>query len=452
MPISARSFLRSQLIFLAVGLLALTSIVAVAFWLGGRSTEISAETLAARDLKTTAVELRASVQRAESSQRGFLYTGNEVYLAPYDLAKVETQRGLAALPPRLTTYPALGPAMDKLAAVVDAKFAEMDESIDLLRHRQSAAALDLILTNRGKALMDEANVYLTGINLAADQRIQTLVGEQTANAGWQRLVSIVGALIAIAAAAGALITIFRYASDLATTRDALATANAQLEGKVAARTADLAKSAEEMRAAKDRAELLLHEVNHRVANSLAMVSSLVGLQASQSADAGTKTALGETQSRIQAVALVHRQLYASGDVAEVALDEYLRSVLDQLQSALSDGNRIALSYRLEPLSLKTDASINLGVIAAEWVMNATKYAYPDQHGEVRVTLVATDDGKAVLSVDDDGVGRGDGPAKGTGLGSRIVKAMARSLNAEVEYLDSAPGLSARLAFPLATVS
>lgn len=196
----------------------------------------------------------------------------------------------------------------------------------------------------------------------------------------------------------------------------------------------------------------MHEVNHRVANSLAMVSSLVGLQANQSQDGATRAALGETQSRIQAVALVHQQLYASGSVSEVALDDYLRTVLDQFQSAMGDGRRIALSYRLEPLSLKTDATLNLGVIAAEWVMNAAKYAYPGRSGEVRVTLAATDGGRALLAVEDDGIGRGDGPAKGTGLGSRIVKAMARSLNAEVEYIDRGPGLTARLAFPLTPAS
>ena len=451
MPISARTFVRSQIAFFAIGLLALAAIVAVAFWLGERSSELANDTLAARDLKTAAVELRAAVQRAESSERGFLYTSNEVYLAPYDLAKVEAQRGLAALPDRLETYPALAAATGRLVAVVEAKFAEMDEAILLARDDQSAAALDLVLTNRGKALMDEANVYITGLTLASDERLSMLVTEQAANAGWQRLVAIIGALVAIAAAAAALVTIMRYAQDLYKARDALTAANAELETKVAARTADLARSTDEMRAAKDRAELLMHEVNHRVANSLAMVSSLVGLQANAIGDSATKAVLAETQARIHAVALVHQKLYTSGDVVEVALDDYLRSVLDQFQVSMGEDSRITLSYQLEPISFKTDASINLGVIAAEWVMNAAKYAYPDRPGEVRVTLSALPDGKAMLAVEDDGVGRGDGAAKGTGLGSRIVKAMARSLNADVEYRERKPGLSARLAFPLAAV-
>lgn len=449
MPITARAFVRSQILFVAVGLLALAAIVGVAFWLGERSGEIAGEILAARDLKTASVELGALVQRAESSQRGYLFTNNEVYLAPYDLAKASALRGIEALPSRLTPYPEMAPAVERLARVLADKFAEMDETIGLTRARNTDAALDLVLTNRGKALMDEANVHITGLSLAADNRLASLVAEQTDNTLWQRLVSVVGALVAVASAAAARVTIMRYAGELARARDSLTAANTQLETKVASRTADLAKSTEEMRAAKDRAEMLVHEVNHRVANSLAMVSSLVGLQANAIGDAATKAVLAETQSRIRAISLVHQRLYSSGDVAEVALDDYLRSVLDEFQSTIGADNRISLSYRLEPISLRTDASINLGVIAAEWVMNAAKYAYPDQAGEVRVTLSRLQEGSVLLSVEDDGVGRGDGPAKGTGLGSRIVKAMAASMRGSIEYVDRSPGLSARLAFPLA---
>lgn len=451
MPISARAFVRSQVLFLVVGLLALAAIVLVAWWLGERSGEIADEILDARDLKTASVELGALLQRAESSQRGFLYTGNEVYLAPYDLAKASALRGVSELPSRLANYPDMMAAAEQLSRVFADKFLEMDQTITLTRARDTDAALDLVLTNRGKALTDEANVYITGLSLAADNRLASLVKEQTDNTLWQRLVSIAAALVAIAAASAALVTIFRYAGELARARDLLTTANAQLESKVASRTMDLAKSAEEMRAAKDRAELLLHEVNHRVANSLAMVSSLVGLQANAIGDGATKAVLAETQSRIRAIALVHQRLYSSGDVAEVALDEYLRSVLDQFQSTMGDEGRISLSYQLEPITLRTDASINLGVIAAEWVMNAAKYAYPDRAGEVRVRLTRLGEGNVVLSVDDDGIGRVEGPAQGTGLGSRIVKAMATAMHGTVEYIDRSPGLSARLEFPLAVV-
>ncbi len=113
-----------------------------------------------------------------------------------------------------------------------------------------------------------------------------------------------------------------------------------------------------------------------------------------------------------------------------------------------EGRAASLTYDIEPLRLKTDASVNLGVIVAEWVTNAYKYAYPDCSGEIRVSLKQLPDGRAELTVEDDGVGRAVGAGvKGTGLGTRIVTAMARTMGAEVNYLPRNPGTAACLAFP-----
>ena len=92
--------------------------------------------------------------------------------------------------------------------------------------------------------------------------------------------------------------------------------------------------------------------------------------------------------------------------------------------------------------------MNLGIIAAEWVINAFKYAYPGRAGEVRVRLREPGVGRAELTVEDDGVGRAEGPAQGTGLGSRIVKAMAATMGADVTYTAGNPGTLARLSFAL----
>ena len=207
---------------------------------------------------------------------------------------------------------------------------------------------------------------------------------------------------------------------------------------------------EQVRAARDRAEILLAEVNHRVANSLALVSALINLQANAVSDQVAKDALAETQARIYAISLVHKRLYSSDDVRAVQLDEYLTGLLEHLKSTMrSEGHGASLRYELEPFKLKTDASINLGVVVTEWVTNAFKYAYPKGPGEVRVHLRQLPEKRVELTVEDDGVGRqSNGSAKGTGLGTRIVNAMAVSLNAEIEYQNSRPGTVARLIFPL----
>jgi two-component sensor histidine kinase/CheY-like chemotaxis protein len=233
--------------------------------------------------------------------------------------------------------------------------------------------------------------------------------------------------------------------------DFLVLLDAALRQAVEKKTLEAQKEAAErqVRMERDRAELLLKEVNHRVANSLALVASLVNLQANAVKDQAARDALAETQARIYAVSLVHKRLYSAGEVGSVSLDEYLAGLLDHLGNSMrSQGLGGSLHYTLDPVRLKTDASVNLGVVVTEWVTNAFKYAYPEAAGEIRVALRKLPDERAELTVEDDGVGKVDNLVQGTGLGSRIVAAMASSIAGEVQYVPRNPGTTARLVFSL----
>lgn len=205
-----------------------------------------------------------------------------------------------------------------------------------------------------------------------------------------------------------------------------------------------------VREARDRAELLLREVNHRVANSLGLVAAMVRMQASLLTDEEAKSALQETQARISAVAGVHRHLYSSDKVGEVEIAGYLRQLLDELQTSLAgSGSPHRITATLEPLVMKTDLAVALGVVVGELVTNAFKYAYPDAvGGEIRVSSAITAE-RVEVSVEDDGVGWfGEGPIKGTGLGSKIVTAMSRTLDATLEWRRRDAGTCVVLAFPI----
>lgn len=448
MPISSRAVASSTIAFLVVGFLALLGIVGATVWLAERTQVYFDRAIAARDTRAAAAELRFAVQSAESAQRGFVLTGNEIYLAPYNTAKVQADRQFAALTGLIDAYPELALPAERLRDVLDRKFAEMEETISLKRARQDAEALAVFRSNRGKALMDEANIFFSGIIRQADDRLTADVEEQRANAGWLRLVAALGALVIVGVVGGAAYVLFKHARELRAARDEVHGLNAVLEERVAERTAALRQS-------RDRAEMLLAEASHRVANSLALVSSLVSMQAKGITDGAARKALVEAQQRILAVALVHRRLYSSNDVRTVTLDEYLASLIEHLKSSLLGADSgIALTYSLEPVKLATDRSINLGIVLTEWVTNACKYAYPDGRGEIRVKLRQLDQGRAEMLVEDDGVGRsqaGQDP-KGTGLGSRIVAAMAVNLGADVDYGPRQPGTVARLAFPIDAVA
>lgn len=205
----------------------------------------------------------------------------------------------------------------------------------------------------------------------------------------------------------------------------------------------------EVREARDRAEMLLGEVNHRVANSLAMVAALVGLQANAVSNDDAKQALAETQARIQAIAGVHRHLYTSDDVRSVQIADYLHSLAAELETTMkATGNDSRIVVTAENIAIPTEKAASIGVIVTELVTNAIKYAYADlRQGDVRI-LMSRGQGETIdLSVEDDGIGwDGSGKPQGTGLGSRIVKAMASSLGATVDYRTEGGGTRVRLQF------
>ena len=207
---------------------------------------------------------------------------------------------------------------------------------------------------------------------------------------------------------------------------------------------DRAAALQELQESRDRLEklaaqqaLLLQEVNHRIANSLQLISSLIELQARKVADADAREALRRAAERVEAVMLVHRRLYTSNDVESVAMDQYLNGLIDELRRAMAGDGKITLSA--EPIRVETDKAVSLGLIVNELVTNAVKYAYPQREGDIRVRFGLVD-GSVRLVVEDDGVGYENGAApKGSGLGSVIVAAMARAAKALVSVDSSARG-------------
>ncbi len=179
-------------------------------------------------------------------------------------------------------------------------------------------------------------------------------------------------------------------------------------------------------------EVLLREVNHRVGNSLQIIASLLHLQASSSTQDDVKAALTNAMGRVAAVAQVHRRLYTSHDLKSVLLNQYLDALLEDLRRS-AEGNRMSrLTLKAEPIEIDPDRAVAIGIIVNELVMNAVKYAYPDGAGPIHVDLKVQGD-DLVLSIADDGVGLDvKTDPRSTGMGQRIVTAMASKLDAGVE--------------------
>jgi two-component sensor histidine kinase len=175
------------------------------------------------------------------------------------------------------------------------------------------------------------------------------------------------------------------------------------------------------------------------------------MQANSVDDQSVREALHEIQGRIAAIAGIHRRLYTSNDVRFVEIKEYLTSLIEELQTTMQAAGRVhTIHLDAEPMQLATDKAVSLGVIVTELVTNSYKYAYPDGTlGDIRVKVAKTPDGRVLLIVEDDGVGVDAAPApRGTGIGTKVIQAMATSLQSAVAVDPAHKGTRVILEFPL----
>jgi two-component sensor histidine kinase/CheY-like chemotaxis protein len=213
----------------------------------------------------------------------------------------------------------------------------------------------------------------------------------------------------------------------------------------------------ELRASRDRfeslaaeREVLIHEINHRIANSLQLVNAFLRLQVNTATNADAKAALSNAMARVGAIGHVHRQLYSASDVRSVDLARYLENLMSDLRQAVGQtASSAELVVNADPVSTTTDRAVSIGTMVTELVLNALKYAYPvGQPGQIRISCLRAGD-VLELTVEDDGIGLDPAaPAKGGGLGERIIGMMAQKLHATVARDEAHQGVRTRITIPL----
>ncbi|MBW8811906.1 MAG: ATP-binding protein [Caulobacterales bacterium] len=190
--------------------------------------------------------------------------------------------------------------------------------------------------------------------------------------------------------------------------------------------------------------ILLQEVRHRVANSLQIIASVLLQTARRVNSEESRGVLRDAHQRVMSVAALQHQLAASS-MEGVPLRAYLDQLCSSIgASMIHDPSQIALSVEADDSIVGPDISISLGLIVTELVINALKHAFPGaRHGSIRVGYVA-DGGGWTLSVTDDGAGMPAKSARTTGLGTSIVEALSRQLEAKVAIRAGHPGVSVRI--------
>jgi two-component sensor histidine kinase len=186
--------------------------------------------------------------------------------------------------------------------------------------------------------------------------------------------------------------------------------------------------------------VLLQEVQHRVANSLQIIASVLLQSARNVHSEETRYHLNDAHNRVMSIATVQQQLASSGQ-GHVELRPYFAQLCQSLgASMIRDHNKQSIEVTADKSSVDADVSVSLGLIVTELVINALKHAFAAD-GAGKITVDYRSQGPNwTLSVGDNGSGMPSTPSKATpGLGTSIVEALARQLHARVNVSDRKPG-------------
>ncbi len=207
---------------------------------------------------------------------------------------------------------------------------------------------------------------------------------------------------------------------------------------------------EELKKSLEEKEILLREVHHRVKNNLSIISSLLNLQSSMlKTPEQALEAFRNSRERIQAMSLVHEELYKSRDYSRINMDQYIGRLLDQLTLAYGQDRGITLTRRIENVELDVSTSIPCGLILNELITNAYKYAFPGSRtGTIRIQLSILQDGSAEMSVSDDGVGLPEGIdfENTDSLGLTLVRLLVEQLRGTLS-MSAEDGSTFTIRFP-----
>ena len=194
--------------------------------------------------------------------------------------------------------------------------------------------------------------------------------------------------------------------------------------------------------------VLLQEVQHRVANSLQIIASVLMSSARSVSSEEVRSHLRDAHGRVMAIADLQRQLVQSQD-DDVDLGVYLQQLCLSLgASMIADSERVTLTAAADGTRVAANVSVSLGLVVTELVINSLKHAFPDgRSGRIAVNFVSKGSGWT-LSVIDNGVGMASGENATPGLGTSIVSALAKHLMAKVVVTPGEPGTNVAIVHPV----
>ncbi|MCR5859429.1 PAS domain-containing protein [Mesorhizobium sp. J428] len=203
----------------------------------------------------------------------------------------------------------------------------------------------------------------------------------------------------------------------------------------------------ELQAALDAQKMLVHEVDHRVKNNLQMISSLIVMQSRSIPDEKIRRSLANMLERIEAVSTVHRRLYQSDDVRGFDISDFARDLVTDLVAS-SGRNDIQTQFALDKIVIPAQLATPVALMVNELVTNALKHAFHQREGsEENVIRTEIEDRGDHYTIGISDNGRGMTASADANFGMKLVRSLARQLDATIEWRDGAPGTRVLVSIP-----
>ena len=208
-------------------------------------------------------------------------------------------------------------------------------------------------------------------------------------------------------------------------------ANTKSKNKIEAQNVMINAHSDKIEAQFNHNEILLKELHHRVKNNLQVMYSLLNLQKRRNKDADTIETLSSIQNRIQTMALVHQNLYNSGDFEMVEVLNYIKTLANHLALIYKvDKQKIDVQFDIDDtLKLPIETVVAIGLIVNEAVSNSFKYAFKNkEHGDILIKI-SSDENDTEIIVQDNGNGIKQENTKENSLGMKLIQLMCLQLKA-----------------------
>ena len=469
MSATQTGFVRSTLLFLLIGTAILIGIIVATFGLVERTQATFEYILQERNIRRMAADLMQKLTDAETGQRGFVITRDELFLEPYESAVGAIREEVDRLATAVADRPVKAAQMDRLRERIRGKLAEMGQAINLVRSGEQAQAVELIQSDVGRELMDDIRSMLDQFKELSDANVERGTEAQISATEQLQWITVAGGIAIIAVMGGAILVVAQHVRALAASRREVEVLNQGLEARVAERTEDLMQANQEI---QRFAYIVTHDLRAPLVNIMGFTAeldaSLKSLQAyvlndgkPVSEEEIREARLAASEDLPEAIGFIRSSTKKMDGLINAILKisrdgrRQLKPEIVELQPLLetitnSVYHQISESYGSIDIDIKA-TRLNTDRLSVEQILgnlfdNAIKYKHPQRpltlavrtapEGRHMVRIEVEDNGRGIAEQDHERIFElfrrsGQQDQSGEGIGLAHVRSLARNLGGEI---------------------